>query len=84
MRGGKSKVRGVLDGERFIIETEGSNAGSLKIFANLSRNVWEVEGCKVPAASSLIFKDERRKLTRRTEQRADGRLFHYYQEGDES
>jgi len=83
MRGGKSKVRGVLDGERFIIETEGSNVGNLKIFANLSRNVWEVEGYEVPAASSLIFKDERRKLTKRTEQRANGRLFHYYREGDE-
>jgi len=84
MRGGRSKVKGVLDGERFIIETEGSNAGNLKILANLSKKVWCVEEHEVPAASSLIFKDERRKLTRRTERREDGRLFHYYQEGDES
>lgn len=84
MRGGKSEVKGILDGEKFIIETEGSNMGNLIIFVNLSKNVWKVNGNEVPANSSLVFKDERKNLIKKTKQKADGRLFHYYWGSDEN
>ncbi len=81
-RGGRPKVE-FLGDDQFIISTEGSKRGNIKILVNLDMDPFLYKNDKIPPFSYKILEDDEKglKLTKKPIKREDGRTFIYY-EGD--